>query len=98
MLETERELSKAAGRVIKARLITIRQRRRVARLRAAGCSTELAVQTLFAFQRSLEIFERRWYQLLTESGIRAEVGPAGLARTGTVLHDAGAEPDGQTRR
>ena len=59
-------LTSARRHVAEGRLIVSRQKLRIARLKAAGCFTLDAEQTLDVFERSLRIFEEHEQKLSRE--------------------------------
>ena len=53
----------AIKRIFKGRMLVVRQRQRIERLRALGCNTRSAEQTLHQFENSLAIFEAHEHEL-----------------------------------
>ena len=64
----------ATKHVLKGRLMVVRQRQRIERLRALGCTTESAEQTLHQIESSLAIFEARERELNERFHIRKFAG------------------------
>lgn len=60
----------AIKRVLKGRLLVVRQRQRIQRLRALGCTTQSAEQTLEELENSLAIFEAHQRELKLRLPIR----------------------------
>jgi hypothetical protein len=57
----------AIKRVLKGRMMVVRQRQRIERLRALGCATLSAEQTLHEFENTLMIFEAHERELKERS-------------------------------
>jgi len=65
----------AIKRVLKGRLMVVRQRQRIERLRAIGCSTRSAERTLHQFENSVAIFEAHERELKERFHVRQFAKP-----------------------